>query len=273
MGKFDGILICTDLDGTLLNSEKKISEQNREAIEYFKSEGGMFTFITGRMPSTSVYVYETIQPNVPFGCINGGGLFDHKKQEYLWAAELPVEALELVESVDRNLPGVGIQINTKQAIYFSKYNAAMLQFLKRTGVPNLQRHYREVEEPLAKVVFSEENETVLFQLMELLHSHPLAEQFDFIRSERHLYEILPKGISKGTAVKKLAEFLGADPKKVIAIGDYDNDVSMLKAAGVGCAVANASASAMAVADYLTVSNDEHAIAAVIRDLESGKMPL
>ena len=50
MKKFDGILICTDLDGTLLNGDSAVSKENLDAIEYFKAEGGIFTFITGRMP-------------------------------------------------------------------------------------------------------------------------------------------------------------------------------------------------------------------------------
>ena len=50
MGKFDGILICTDLDGTLYKNDKTISEKNKAAIEYFKREGGSFTFVTGRLP-------------------------------------------------------------------------------------------------------------------------------------------------------------------------------------------------------------------------------
>ncbi|MBQ3226919.1 MAG: HAD hydrolase family protein, partial [Clostridia bacterium] len=50
MGKFDGVLICTDLDGTLLKKDKTISEENLKAIEYFKREGGFFTIVTGRMP-------------------------------------------------------------------------------------------------------------------------------------------------------------------------------------------------------------------------------
>ena len=69
----DGILICTDLDGTLLRNDKSISRENSEAIEYFKGEGGYFTFITGRMPYTSRRLYDMVKPNAPIGCINGGG--------------------------------------------------------------------------------------------------------------------------------------------------------------------------------------------------------
>ena len=59
MKKFEGILLCTDLDGTLLRNDKSISRENLDAINYFMSEGGYFTFITGRMPYTSSNIYKT----------------------------------------------------------------------------------------------------------------------------------------------------------------------------------------------------------------------
>lgn len=68
MGKFDGILMCTDLDGTLLRNDKSISQENLAAMEYFKAEGGWFTFITGRMPHYAMYICDAVKPNVPFGC-------------------------------------------------------------------------------------------------------------------------------------------------------------------------------------------------------------
>lgn len=80
MGKFDSILICTDLDGPLYKKDDTVSEENRKAIRYFKEEGGLFTFITGRMPYFSHAAICAVEPNAPFGCINGGGLFDAAKE-------------------------------------------------------------------------------------------------------------------------------------------------------------------------------------------------
>ena len=91
-----------------------------------------------------------------------------------------------------------------------------------------------------------------------------------LRSERSLFEILPKGVNKGLALGKLAEQLGIDMKRTVAIGDYDNDAAMLRAAGVGIAVANASRAALEAADAVTVSNEEDAIAKIIYDIEDGK---
>ena len=65
MKKFNGILMCTDLDGTLLRNDKTISRENKEAIEYFKSEGGLFTFITGRMPSYVSDIYREFEDREP----------------------------------------------------------------------------------------------------------------------------------------------------------------------------------------------------------------
>ena len=99
MKKFDKILICTDLDGTLYRNDKTISWKNKEAIEYFKSEGGSFTFITGRLPYYSVDAFKAVEPNVPFGCVNGGGVYDGKSKQYIWTQELPKEALKLVRYI------------------------------------------------------------------------------------------------------------------------------------------------------------------------------
>ena len=271
MGKFDGVLICTDLDGTLLKNDKSISKENRAAIEYFKAEGGYFTFITGRMPYYASDFYHAIKPNAPIGCINGGGLYDFEKQEYIWKQELPREAVELVKAVDAALPGVGIQVSAFFRSYFCKDNVTMERFRKITKLPNLRGEYDAIPEPMAKVLFGTDEEEEIRQVEQVLRSHPLAGNFDFIRSEKSLFEILPKGIGKGNAITKLSQHLALDINKTIAIGDYNNDISMFHAAKVGVAVANACPDALAAADYITVSNEEHAVAQIISDLEQGKL--
>ena len=273
MGKFSGILICTDLDGTLVQSDKSISRENLEAIEYFKREGGYFTFITGRMPYYASHIYETIKPNAPVGCANGGGLYDYKAGKYLFLQTLSPEALELVDAAEAGVAGIGFQANTPERVYFCKDNSAMEWFRETTGMPNLQCRHREVKEPIVKVVFGDKREAAIVRLSKLLREHPLADRFDFIRSEAYLYEILPKGISKGAVLPRLAEHLGIAMKKTVAVGDYNNDVSMLRAAGVGIAVANACLEAKEAADVITVSNDEHAIARIIQDVEMGKLQI
>ena len=270
MGKFDGILICTDLDGTLYKNDKIISSENRAAIDYFKSEGGYFTFITGRMPYYSKDAYDSVIPNVPYGCINGGGVYDGAQNKYVWTCEIPRYVLELVECVDERFKNVGIQTCCFDKTYFAESNRFTERFRKRTNLPNFVKHYRDVTEPIAKMIFCVENEEDIFGIEQTLRDHPMAEDFTFIRSEKTLFEILPKGVTKGLALRKLTDYLNIPMEKTIAIGDYDNDVGMLTEAGIGIAVSNASIAARDAADYITVSNEEHAIAKVIFDLEKGK---
>lgn len=271
--KFDGMLFCTDLDGTLLADDKTISKENMDAMAYFKSEGGLFTFITGRVPQTSQEIYRAVRPNAPYGCVNGGGIYDPIAERFLWKMILPREALALVREVDHNLPEIGIQLNTAEHIYFNKDNETMVAFRRSTGVENLTCHYEEVQEPILKVLFGHPSSAQIARLMELLHRHPDADRYDFIRSEQALYEILPKGVSKGAALCKMAELLGVDINRTIAIGDYNNDISMIRAAKLGIAVENAVEEAKAAADYVTVHHSESAIARIVDLLDRGILTL
>jgi Cof subfamily protein (haloacid dehalogenase superfamily) len=269
MGKFDGILICTDLDGTLYKNDKTISPENKKAIKYFESEGGYFTFITGRMPYYSMDAYEKAGPNVPFGCVNGGGLYDGKAQKYVWTTDMPSGFEDLIKCVDEGFENVGIQACCFDKTYFCKETDSTVTFRARTGLPKLLGDYRSIREPIGKIIFSTDNEQELLAVEQTLRSHPNADKYDFVRSEKMLFEILPKGVDKGLALGKLVEYLGIDNKKTIAVGDYNNDIGMFKAAKYGIAVSNACPDALNSADLVTVSNEESAIAKIISDIENG----
>ena len=271
MGKFDGVLICTDLDGTLYRNDKTISLENREAIDYFKSEGGCFTFITGRLPYYSMDAYNAVKPNVPFGCANGAGLYDGALGKYVWTHEMSKDAIKLAECIDKHVPNLSIQVCGFYNIYFSKDNRASAAFRRITGLPQILRSYNEVDEPFAKIIFVSGNSEELSEAERVLKAHPISQNFEFVRSERSILEILTKGMTKGVPLAKLTEHMNLDINKTIAIGDYYNDVGMLKAAGLGIAVSNACEPALEAADHVTVSNEEHAIARVIYDLEAGNI--
>lgn len=271
MGQFDGILLCTDLDGTLLRKDKSISSENVKAIEFFKKNGGLFTFVTGRAPQTVADICHIIKPNAPFGYINGGGVYDYTEKKVKWIKPLDKKVTELIEYIDVNLPSVGILVNTNDNIYFSKDNPVMEKYREERRLSNTICDYHLVKEPIIKIVFAENDEWTMLKLGELLNKHPLASAFSFVRSENTLYEILPKGISKTTALSKIVELCNVDFKKTIAIGDYDNDIDMVRCAEIGIAVSNACENLKNVARHITVSNEEDAIAVIIEEIYSGKI--
>lgn len=268
--KFDGMLFCTDLDGTLFNSDSKVSKENIEAIEYFKSEGGKFTFITGRPPQIAKGIYDIIKPNAPIGCFNGAGIYDFEKERFLWTKPLSKEVNRIVGEVYSLMPDIGIQYNTEKAIYFIRDNIAQQWFRDITGAPDIRCNYHDIKENIIKILFVTHEEDKLNEVIDFLHNHPKADDYDYIRSEKRLFEILPRGVSKGLLLEELAKILGIKRENTVAVGDFDNDISMIKAAGIGYAMDNARDNVKAVADRVTVNNNQHAIAEIIRELERDK---
>ena len=268
MKKFDEFLICTDLDGTLLCRDKTVSRENLEAIEYFKQNGGIFTFVTGRMPYMSRQFYDAVKPNSPIGCINGAGIYDFERGQYLYRRELERESLELVEYVHEHMTDMGIHVNTFFAGYFCQDNDGTEYYRKRSGAEHLVRELGCIDEPIAKVLFMDTCEENFCTLDAVLRSHPLYDRFDYVRSDKILFELIPKGIGKGDALLRLADAHGIPQENTVAIGDYNNDIDMIKKAGLGVAVENAAPDVLEVADLVTVSNENHAIARVIEYLEA-----
>lgn len=270
MGKFDGILLCTDLDDTLLTTDKQISEENKKAIEYFKNEGGLFTFSTGRVVHGARMMLEHITPNAPMICFNGGGIYDFNHDKLLWSANLDDSAVEVVEFVDKNFPQAGIEVCTEGIVYVSKVNRIVKEHLEFEELPEEYLDYHKINEKWKKAIFMVEEEEIP-QLKELIQKSEFADKYTFIRSSPYYYELLPKGFDKGAGLMKLAEILRIDPKMTIGMGDNENDINLIRRAGVGIAVANAIPEAREAADYITVDNNSSAVSAVIHAINDGQI--
>lgn len=268
MGKFDGILLCTDLDDTLLTSDKRISEENKKAIEYFKKEGGLFTFATGRVPRGARLMLEYITPNAPMVCFNGAGIYDFNKNKLIWSLDLDAGAINVVEYVDKNMPQAGIEICTESHVYFAKLNRLVREHQIFEKLPDDFADYHDIHETWRKVIFMvEENE--IPDLRKLIANSEFKDKYTFIQSSPYYYELLPHDAGKGKALLKLAEILRV--KTTIGMGDNENDIDLIKCADIGVAVANAVPEAQECADLITVDNHSHAAAAIIRALNDGKI--
>ena len=128
MKKFEGVLLATDLDGTLLRGDKSVSEENRLAIEHFKENGGRFTFITGRTPMAVASLCRTVTPNAPIGCMNGAGIYDYDSDQLLWSVTIPDSVKDLVQYVDLAFPNTGIEVITRTQVIFCKENSFTCTF-------------------------------------------------------------------------------------------------------------------------------------------------
>lgn len=270
MGKFDGILLCSDLDGTLLTTDKRVSDGNKSAIEEFMAEGGSFTFATGRVPQAARLACEYIVPNVPIICFNGAGIYDLAEDKLLWEKLLDSEAIDAVRLVAERVPDVGIVVCTKENEYYCRTNqhTQRHQAIEKNNGSYIA--FDEIAEKWVKVIFMYDADK-LHIIKDLLLQSGYADKYTFLQSEACYYELLPKGATKGEAMTVLAKMLDIDCKRTVGIGDSENDAKLVLMSGIGIAVANALPCVRDIADYITVDNNHDALKAVIDGLSEGRI--
>ena len=136
MGRFDGILMVSDLDGTLLCTDKSISARNLEAISHFEAEGGLFSFVTGRPPIAMTPVLEQLSPKIPFGCLNGGGVYDHHKECFVERTLISRDVFSLVEYVEKVIPTAGFEFVTFENSYLYRSNSVTEELRRFERLPD-----------------------------------------------------------------------------------------------------------------------------------------
>ncbi len=269
MGKFDSILLCTDLDDTLLTHDKRVSEGNIEALKYFMDNGGLFTFATGRVPRGAKLIREYIEPNAPMVCANGAGIYDFKTRKFLWTLKLDSDIAEAIEYVYERFPSAGVEASSEENVYFCKSNRIVEEHKRIEKFPDKYIGCRDLPERMLKVIFMVE-EWELDDFKRVIHDSRFADKYSFIQSSPWYYELLPKGASKGAGLVKLKELTGS--RVSVAMGDTENDISLMTMADIGAAVANATDEVKAAANYVTENDNEHdAVREVILKLDRGKM--
>lgn len=266
MGKFDNILICTDLDGTLLSSDKSVSDENKKAIEYFMAEGGYFTFATGRSRVGIDAVLSQICPNAPIVIFNGAAVYDYKSDKIIWETFLDENAEKVVSMIENKLPFSGIEVCSAEGVYVTRGNKILSEQLAFEKIPEEYRHFSQVKRPWRKAIFIQE-EDKLPAVRGVIAESEYAKNYNFVQSDPCYYEILPPDASKGNGLLKVAELLGVPRTRTVGVGDNENDLSMITEAGVGVAVANAFPALLSAADFISTDNNTHAISTVIHGIE------
>lgn len=268
-------LIALDLDGTLLNSDKTLSPRNRAALEAAAARGIEIVPATGRFYRGMPEVIRAL-PFVRYVItINGAQVFDAKTGESIYAAEIPTdEALAFYEYLD-TLPviydgyvdGWGYITEAMQQrigeFGMQPFQIKMMLEL-RSPVPELKAYLREGNRRAQKMqLFVKEQPRRDELLRELAEQYP---QFAVSSSLANNIEVNSRDADKGRALTALAAHLGLEPSQTMAFGDGLNDLTMLRAAGVGVAMANGHPDVKAAADVIADDCDDDGVAKVIEQL-------
>lgn len=265
-------LIGFDLDGTLLTSDKKISERTRKALEKAVAQGVVLVPSTGR-PLSGVPKELLEFPGIRYVVTaNGARILDIVEKKTITEVLLPKEKcgqiLAIFEKYDtfREIyyDGTGY-VDREKLEYVEKYQKD----------PAMQKYFRETRKPIESTREQFEAEDggmdkiqALFYRMEDKDAacREILEKVSDIEVTGALdnnIEVNAKGIHKGNALLKLGELLHIKIEEIMAFGDGKNDIKMLETVGVGVAMANSVPEVLEVADMVTVSNNEDGVAQTI----------
>lgn len=266
-------LIALDLDGTLLNSDKQLTQQNAQALACAAARGIEIVPTTGRFFSGMPEIIRSL-PYLHYAItINGAAVYDVRQDADIARAEIPLPlAVEIMRYLD-TLPVIydcymnnwGWMTRAMQlradAFAPDEHYLRMIRNL-RTPVDDLKSYLLETGRDVQKIQLFLTDPALRLTLL-----RQLGGQFEGLcvsSSVPNNIEINSTDANKGEALRKLAAHLGLDISRTMAIGDGLNDLSMLRAAGIGVAMENACPEAKQAADYVTGSCDESGVAAAIR---------
>lgn len=256
-GRFEGYLIVTDMDGTLCHGNMVISQENLRAIQYFQENGGLFTVATGRSWS-HLAQFEHFKPNA--GCIllNGSMVADHLSGKVLYEKTLCKEDLKVAGEVWKYSAAI------EEITLFYKDEGAVktISYIKEYN-RTFEEYFQNFTQDIYKIIFFFATEKETMRVRDWTKT-TLSKEYFFDRSFKFGLEMTRS--SKGMAVDILKKQYEGIVQTVICIGDFDNDISMLKTADIAIAAKNATDEVKQCANMITVSNKEHIMEKVIGSL-------
>lgn len=246
------------MDDTLLNRKKEITAGNRDAIAGFIAQGGHFVIATGRaVPATEPYV-EQLGIKEPCILYNGAAIYDFEKHRFLWTAALPPTARGYLREILDAFPEVGAEILYGDRIYVVRKNKFVSWHVDVEHLDYSEVSPDELPDGWFKVLFIMDS-AIQAEVWQYMQDRQYPDVV-FIKSSEIYLEMMPIGVSKGDALLKLARLLGIEAENTAGIGDYNNDIELIRKAGVGFAVANAPDEIRTLADVTAPDCDQDAVA-------------
>lgn len=272
-------LLVTDMDGTFLNSKKEITQETQIAVDRLIENGIELIFASGRHPALLKEYPKRLGIDTPvIGC-NGGIIKNFKTGEILYMSEMNIDSvIKIIEIANRY--NVDFWIYEKDNIYYNReidrvrkhleFNKTaskddIIPMKKFTGISDLTESPRKVLKVLFILIGHEDAKEKLFSEFAKI------PDIEFCQSDSVLIDVMNKGISKGSAVKLYAEKKGIRSEEIIAIGDNDNDTSMIEYAGLGIAMGNAEEDTKKASQYVTKDCDSNGFGEAVDKILNGEL--
>lgn len=259
--------VFLDLDGTLLNDTKEISEENKNAIKYAQSKGGIVCICSGRQKDAVKVYKEMAGCDRYIICSNGTQIYDCENDEELFSCTLEEDICNtLAKFIIENDFYIRIEtsycryVNSKD--YFIKYEIIL---------DNNEELFKLIKEnKILQITIGAKKEEDIKKAIEFVNSLnrkdiKIENVFppDYYATKAWSANIINVNASKGNAINGLCKFLKIDIQDTIAMGDDTNDLSMINAVGLGVAMGNAGEDVKQIAKEITKTNMENGVAEVL----------
>ncbi|MDR1665234.1 MAG: Cof-type HAD-IIB family hydrolase [Clostridiales bacterium] len=259
--------LFTDLDGTLLNARSEISPANKAAIADAFAAGKQVVLCSGRSWRSLDYferALDMLKPERYGVAFQGGVVYESLSKRVLFSQKMEYEmALEIAKTLDGYGAAPLLYTDTRLTARRKTVNTEMYSRHANLPVEYIQS-FDEIKDGIQKIIVEGECDE-LTEIAEKITPR-FSGRCNIFFSASDLIEFTHIDVHKGHGMRFLAHRLGIDMKEIIAVGDQGNDIEMLREAGLGVAVANATQGAPEAADIvLEESNDKDAVSKVIRE--------
>ena len=265
MGRFDGTLLASDMDGTLLNDAHELSAENTEAIRYFTENGGVFTIATGRMlPAINLYIWQ-LSINAPIIALNGAAVFDIKKEALLHSRPHDADLVKIVDSLAEDFPELGVEVVMLDRMYICRGSEVSRRHCEIIKEPYILTDVRMASGDCMKMNLTQAPDYL--DDVERYMDTKYPGEFHIAHSAAHYLEVLHPDANKGRGLDVVAGIMKIAREHIYAVGDNHNDAELLERAAVSFAPASAVQRIREAADVVVSSNNEHAIRDVVAHLD------
>lgn len=237
MGKFDGVLLASDFDDTFYDKHRQVPQRNRQAVEYFMSQGGRFAIATGRAHRTFAPYAHLVPMNAPAVLSNGSALYDFQEDKMILQTFLGGTAHQDFQAVCDEFPQVGFEAYNGEDIYVYNPNWVTDMHMQKVGTSYTQcNQIADMPLPWTKAILQQNHELMLSVQKWVLER--FGNKYEAIFSNQFYLEITEKGSNKGGMVTRLARLLDIAPDHIYCVGDNQNDIPMLERSAIPFAPAN-----------------------------------
>jgi len=260
-----------DLDGTLLNSDVRISQKTYQALKKLKEENHLIIIASGRMYASTMYIVENFLPflkgNVIISSYNGGYIVDHLGNilfEKGVSKENAVKCIKFLRglNVHRHIyinDKLISEIDDKEIRDYSKHS-----FVDYLLVDDLIAEIENSSHPTLKLLAIGEPNKI--NIVKKLAEKEFQDEFNLMKSWDTYLDFIPFGVSKGNSLKIISKMYNLDTDTLYVFGDSENDLDMLELTKNSFAMGNATEDVKKVANYLIPSNDEDGVAYAIEKI-------